>query len=80
MASLKMVSDNRKFLVGSYEKAFPEDVSLRDMMLMSAGTGYDFFEISIDLIKGLIGYMIRIFRMPCTRTYRKVVLELAPFV
>lgn len=48
MASLKMVSDNRKFLVGSYEKAFPEDVSLRDMMLMSAGTGYDFFEISID--------------------------------
>lgn len=40
--------DGRKYLVGSYEKAFPEDVTLREMLNLSADFGYDFFEISID--------------------------------
>lgn len=40
--------DDRKFLVGSYEKAFPEDVTLQEMLTLSAASGYDFFEISID--------------------------------
>lgn len=40
--------DKRKFYVGSYEKAFPEEVSLNDMLTTSAESGYDFFELSID--------------------------------
>lgn len=47
MASMKKM-DNRFFQIGSYEKAFPEEVSLRDMLCVSKDTGYDFFEISID--------------------------------
>jgi len=40
--------DERKYLVGSYEKAFPDTVSLQEMLIISAESGYDFFEISID--------------------------------
>ena len=40
--------DERCYLVGSYEKAFPEEVTLPEMLMMSAEAGYDFFEISID--------------------------------
>lgn len=40
--------DKREYYVGSYEKAFPEEVSLSDMLSTSAVCGYDFFELSID--------------------------------
>lgn len=39
---------NKAFYIGSYEKAFPEDISIQQMINMSAEYGYDFFEISID--------------------------------
>ena len=38
----------KDYLIGSYEKAFPEEISLRDMLDISKESGYDFFEISID--------------------------------
>ena len=43
MASLKKI-DNRFFQIGSYEKAFPEEVSLSDMLCVSKDTGYDFLK------------------------------------
>ena len=46
MDSLKKM-DNRHFQIGSYEKAFPEEVSLREMLCVSKDTGYDFFEILV---------------------------------
>lgn len=38
----------KKHLIGSYEKAFPENTTLADMLWLSADAGYDFFEMSID--------------------------------
>lgn len=38
----------RNYQIGIYEKAFPEELSLREMLELSAQAGYDFFEISID--------------------------------
>ncbi len=40
--------DTRKYLIGSYEKAFPEEISIGEMLSISANLGYDFFEMSID--------------------------------
>ena len=34
--------------MGAYEKAFPEEISLQEMLALSAEADYDFLEISID--------------------------------
>lgn len=38
----------KKYSIGIYEKAFPEDLSIVEMLQLSKLSGYDFFEISID--------------------------------
>ena len=38
----------KRCLLGIYEKAFPEELSLFEMISASKKAGYDFFEISID--------------------------------
>lgn len=43
---MKMIS--KEYLVGAYEKAFPEEISIREMLDISNESGYDFLEISID--------------------------------
>ena len=39
---------NKNYRIGAYEKAFPEQYELGEMLQMAKDTGYDFFEISID--------------------------------
>ena len=36
------------YQIGMYEKAVPEEYSIKDMLLFAKEAGYDFFEISID--------------------------------
>ena len=36
------------YTVGIYEKAFPEDLSMQEMLLLAKEAGYDFYEINID--------------------------------
>lgn len=38
----------KKYLIGSYEKAFPNGTSVSEMLRLSKEASYDFFEISID--------------------------------
>lgn len=40
--------NDKRYLIGSYEKAFPEELTLQEMLKLSYECGYDFFEISID--------------------------------
>ena len=48
MVALINMIDERAYQVGAYEKAFPDDVTMQEMLTISAKCGYDFFEISID--------------------------------
>ena len=38
----------KNYSIGIYEKAFPEELSIREMLICAKKAGYDFFEISID--------------------------------
>lgn len=38
----------KTYQIGMYEKAVPEEYSLKDMLRIGKSAGYDFFEISID--------------------------------
>lgn len=38
----------KDYQIGIYEKAFPEEYSIREMLAIGKEIGYDFFEISID--------------------------------
>lgn len=38
----------KKYSIGIYEKAFPEDMELEAMLNLAKESGYDFFELSID--------------------------------
>jgi L-ribulose-5-phosphate 3-epimerase len=42
------MKSNRKIPVGIYEKAFPADYSLEQILTAAKGIGYDFVELSID--------------------------------
>lgn len=38
----------KQYFIGAYEKAFPEECSLEEMLRLASEVGYDFFEMSID--------------------------------
>ena len=44
-----------KCLLGVYEKAFPEDISIKEMLCEAKRAGFDFFEMSIDRTEKRIG-------------------------
>ena len=43
--------NNNNHLIGLYEKALPDDLSLEDKLSMIGRAGYSFMEISIDSSK-----------------------------
>lgn len=39
---------SRRIAIGIYEKAFPDSLSIPEMLMYAGNAGYDFFELSID--------------------------------
>ena len=52
--------NNNNHLIGLYEKALPDDLSLEDKLSMIGRAGYSFMEISIDHITIIRKYGFRI--------------------
>ncbi|NTW72066.1 MAG: L-ribulose-5-phosphate 3-epimerase [Eubacteriaceae bacterium] len=64
-----MNNSNYKYSLGLYEKAFPDELSLKEKMLLAKEIGYDFLEICIDLNPE------RELRLDWTKTQRKELID-----